>query len=40
MTEISDDKGDERRIIIINKRESKTIKVCRQSRADLNDEGV
>ena len=36
MTEISDDKADERRIIIIHKRQNKNIKVCRQSRADLN----
>ena len=37
MTEISDDKTDERRIIIIiHKRQNKNIKVCRQSRADLN----
>ena len=35
MTEISDDKADERRIII-HKRQNKNIKVCRQSRADLN----
>ena len=38
MTEISDDKADERkiRIIIIHKRQNKNIKVCRRSRADLN----
>ena len=37
MAEISDDKADERKIrIIIHKRQNKNIKVCRQSRADLN----
>ena len=37
MTEISDDKTNERKIrIIIHKRQNKNIKVCRQSRADLN----
>ena len=39
MTEISDDKANERKIriiIIIHKRQNKNIKVCRQSRADLN----
>ena len=40
MTEISDDKADERKIriiIIIHKRQNENIKVCRRSRADLND---
>ena len=39
MTEISDDKADERKIriiIIIHKRQNKNIKVCRQNWADLN----
>ena len=36
MTEISDDKADERKKrIIIHKRQNKNIKVCRRSRAEL-----
>ena len=39
MTKISDDKADERKKrIIIHKRQNKNIKVCRRSRADLNNE--
>ena len=37
MTELSNQKADERKIrIIIHKRQNKNIKVCRRSRADLN----
>ena len=39
MTELSNQKADERRIIIIHKRQNKNIKVCRRSRADLNNRG-
>ena len=37
MTELSNQKADERKIII-HKRQNKNIKVCRRSRADLNNE--
>ena len=41
MTELSNRKADERkRIIIIHNRQNKNIKVCRRSRADLNEEGT
>ena len=36
MTELSNQKADERKRIIIHKRQNKNIKVCRRSRVDLN----